>query len=312
MILCVGESLIDMISTEDATGSIAFVPHSGGAIFNTAIALGRLGASTALLSGLSRDMFGQQLYNALELSRVDRNYLIFSDRPTTLAFVRITNGEAVYSFFDENTAGRMLSIDDMPDLSDEVSALYCGGISLACEPGATAYEHIITQANSDRVVMLDPNIRASFIQDVPRYRQRLERMMSLADIVKVSVEDLNWIRPEPLPLGEKVSSIMNEYEVILIVTNGSEGATGYLPNGSHVSIKPEPVAVIDTVGAGDTFNAGVLAMLHHLDLLTKSRLSRLSLQTLEQAMMFGAKTAAISVSRAGANPPWAEELSFKM
>ncbi len=308
MILCIGEALIDMIPAQTEDGAQAFVPHAGGAIFNTAIALSRLGATTSLLSGLSSDMFGQQLISGLEASGVDISHLIISDRPTTLAFVKITNGEAHYSFFDENTAGRMLSIDDMPELSHNISALYCGGISLACEPGAAAYESLITRESAERAVMIDPNIRPSFIKDVAHYRQRVERMMLIADIIKVSEDDLNWIRPGAESSREKVNSILQKTHSIVILTAGSGGAFGYLPDGHEVAITSEKVAVVDTVGAGDTFNAGILAKLNELNYLSKAKLKSLSPDTLETAMRYGAKAAAISVTRAGANPPWEKEL----
>ncbi|MEM1005847.1 MAG: PfkB family carbohydrate kinase, partial [Pseudomonadota bacterium] len=108
MILCCGEALIDMIAEATVSGASGFVPHSGGAVFNTAIALGRLGAPVGMLTGLSRDMFGTQLSDALRTSQVDAAHVINSDRPTTLAFVQLANGHASYSFVDENTAGRML------------------------------------------------------------------------------------------------------------------------------------------------------------------------------------------------------------
>ena len=134
MILCCGEALIDMIPTPPPTtaGPDGFVPHAGGAVFNTAIALGRLGAQVGMLSGLSSDMFGRQLVDGLKASHVDVSHLVVSDRPTTLAFVRLVGGHATYDFYDENSAGRMITPGDMPALSAEVSALYFGGISLAC------------------------------------------------------------------------------------------------------------------------------------------------------------------------------------
>ncbi|MCP3876853.1 MAG: carbohydrate kinase, partial [Sulfitobacter sp.] len=108
MILCCGEALIDMVAAPSLDGPDGFVPHSGGAVFNTAIALGRLGARAGMLTGLSRDMFGDQLADALKASDVDTTHIIRSDRPSTLAFVKLEDGQASYSFFDENSAGRMI------------------------------------------------------------------------------------------------------------------------------------------------------------------------------------------------------------
>ena len=120
MILCCGEALIDMIPAPTTTGGEGFVPHAGGAVFNTAIALARLEAPTGLLTGLSTDMFGQMLDTTLADNGVARDMIVRSDRPTTLAFVQLVDGSAQYTFMDENSAGRMLRPTDMPDLGPEV------------------------------------------------------------------------------------------------------------------------------------------------------------------------------------------------
>ena len=308
MILCCGEALIDMIPAPTGTGRAGFVPHSGGAVFNTAIALGRLGVQTGMLTGLSTDMFGQKLSDALKASQVNTSHVITSERPTTLAFVRLVNGHAAYSFFDENSAGRMLTPDDMPRLPSKVSALFFGGISLACEPGADAYATLLEREGAARAVMLDPNIRPGFIRDVERYRARLDRMMERADIVKVSDEDLDWIEPAPASLKQKVAALFEKGPSVVILTRGGKGATGFLAGGSEVHVPAKTVAITDTVGAGDTFNAGVLARLSELDQLWKPALRSLSPETMKAALSHGTEVAAITVSRAGANPPWAEEL----
>ena len=308
MILCCGETLIDMMPITTGTGQNGFVPHAGGAVFNTAIGLGRLGVRTGMLTGLSTDMFGRQLADALRASHVDASLVITSDRPTTLAFVRLVNGHATYHFYDENSAGRMIVPDDLPMLTDDISALYFGGISLAREPGATAYQALLDREHHSRAVMIDPNIRPGFIEDEPRYRARLAAMLSRADIVKVSDEDLNWIEPTPLSLREKVKRLLDKGPALVILTRGAGGATGYLSEGPDVAVPVEHVQIVDTVGAGDTFNAGVMAKLSELGALQKKRLRELDPEVTRQALAFGAKIAAATVSRAGANPPWAEEL----
>ncbi|EEX11509.1 fructokinase [Ruegeria lacuscaerulensis ITI-1157] len=308
MILCCGEALIDMIAEPTVSGAQGFVPHSGGAVFNTAIALGRLGTPAGMLTGLSSDMFGQQLAQALKDSHVDGSQVVLSDRPTTLAFVQLQDGHATYTFVDENSAGRMLRPEDMPDQLTATSALYFGGISLACEPCADAYAALLDRHGAERAVMIDPNIRPGFIQDQTRYRTRLNRMIAQADIVKVSDEDLDWIVPGPETLEEKVPLLLQAGPAVVIVTRGSQGATGYLADGRTVSVPVTPVQVVDTVGAGDTFNAGVLAQLHRAGLLTKQALRAISPDDLRAALELGGKVAAVTVSRAGANPPWAHEL----
>lgn len=308
MILCCGEALIDMIPTPAGEGPNSFASHTGGAVFNTAIALGRLGVQTGMLSGLSRDVFGQQLLSALKASHVDTAQIIHSDRHSTLAFVQLVDGQATYDFFDENSAGRMLTHVDMPTLPDTISTLFFGGISLACEPCADAYAALLTRESAPRVVMIDPNIRPGFIKDVTRYRDRLNKMIAQADIIKVSDDDLNWFLPAPLTLNEKVAVLLDQGPSLVILTQGGDGATGYLKDGREVYVPATKVQVIDTVGAGDTFNAGVLARLSADGVLTKKALATLPLHSLENALQYGACVAAVAVSRAGANPPWQAEL----
>lgn len=308
MILCCGEALIDMIPAPAAEGQNGFVSHTGGSVFNTAIALGRLGVQAGMLSGLSRDVFGQQLLAALTASTVDTSQIIHSDRHSTLAFVQLVDGQATYDFFDENSAGRMLTPKDMPALPDTISTLFFGGISLACEPCADAYAALMARAGDTRVVMIDPNIRPGFIKDVARYRDRLNRMIGQADIIKVSDDDLNWFLPAPLTLNEKIAVLLDQGPSVVILTQGGDGATGYLKDGRTVFVPAAKAKVVDTVGAGDTFNAGVLAHLSAAGLLSKKDLANLSPTDLEAAVQHGARVAAITVSRAGANPPWQAEL----
>jgi fructokinase len=307
MLLCCGEALIDMIPAPTVAGGTGYAPHSGGAVFNTAIALGRVGVQTGMLTGLSTDLFGQQLVAALVASHVDTTLAIRSERPTTLAFVTLTNGHATYAFFDENSAGRMLRPSDIPDLPADVTALYLGGISLACEPCADAYAALVSREAAGCVIMLDPNIRPDFIKDTSRYRDRLDGMIAQADIVKVSDEDLNWIRPGPESLPDKLAMLRAAGPSVVILTRGVDGATAFWGR-AEVSVPVERVEVVDTVGAGDTFNAGVLARLSEMGLLKKEALAQISPDDMRSALAFGARVAAITVSRAGANPPWSHEV----
>lgn len=308
MILCCGEALIDMIPTRTRAGSDAFAPHTGGAVYNTAIALGRLGRPTGLFTGLSTDLFGRQLKNGLTASHVETGYLSESDRPSTLAFVQLVDGHASYSFFDENSAGRMLNAQDIPAISDEVTALFLGGISLACEPCAETYAELLAQFGDSRAVMMDPNIRPGFIDDPDHYRARLQRMLRQCDILKLSDEDLEWLDPSMRSTDEKVAALFDHGLSVFILTQGGDGATGYLSDGQKVTVPARRVEVVDTVGAGDTFNAGLLAWLSEQNLLQKPSLQQLSPEHLTRALEHGAKVAAITVSRSGANPPWQAEL----
>lgn len=306
MILCCGEALIDMLPRESATGEPAFAPYPGGAVFNTAIALGRLGAPAAFFSGLSSDLFGEVLEDALTASKVDASLAARSNRPTTLAFVKLVDGQASYAFYDENTAGRMLTSDDLPALPETVSALFFGGISLMVEPCANAYEALMGSVATDRVTMIDPNIRPSFIADADGYRARINGMIDQADIVKISDEDLRWLMGDGDP-EDQARALIDRGPSLICLTKGAEGSVG-LTASCRVDIAAERVDIVDTVGAGDTFNAGVLASLDRAGALTKTAIAGLDADTVTTALTMGAQAAAVTVSRAGANPPWAHEL----
>lgn len=307
MILCCGEALIDMLPRTTTQGEPAFAPYVGGAVFNTAIALGRLGAPAGFFSGLSSDLFGGQLRDALGASKVSSTYAHTSPKPTTLAFVRLTNGQATYTFYDENTAGRMLTIDDLPALGSEIEAMLFGAISLISEPAGGAYEEFMRREHANRVMMLDPNIRPNFIPDKAKHLKRIRAMMAMADIVKLSDEDLNWFG-EAGSHEDVIRNWLDRGPKLIVVTHGSEGAVGYSKDHA-VTVMPEKVEVVDTVGAGDTFNAGILAALHEQGLLTKSAIGTLTQDAIRKALVLGAKAAAVTVSRAGANPPWRHEIA---
>lgn len=308
MILCCGEALIDMLPRETTLGEKGFAPYAGGAIFNTAIALGRLGIKTGFFTGLSDDMMGDILRETLTFSGVDSRFAAVSSRPTTIAFVKLVNGQATYAFYDEATAGRMLNLDDLPVLDESCNALHFGAISLIPEPCGSAYEALLMREAATRVISLDPNIRPGFIRDPAAHAARIRRMAAKSDIVKFSDEDLAWFGKS----GDE-ATLAREWlqhgAKLVLITRGAEGATGYTANHT-VSVPVVPVEVVDTVGAGDTFDAGVLAALDRKGLLTKQSIAALSAADIEDALTWGVKAAAVTVSRAGANPPFASEIGF--
>ncbi|NNL72878.1 MAG: carbohydrate kinase [Silicimonas sp.] len=306
MILCAGEALIDMLPRKSAAGEQTFAPYPGGAVFNTAIALGRLEAPVGFFSGISTDLFGDILIRSLGGAGVDSSFAHRSDRPTTLAFVTLKDGHASYAFYDENTAGRMLSESDLPRVNDEVEAMFFGGISLVVEPCAAAYEALIKREAGHRVVMIDPNIRPGFIKDEESYRARLGRMIGKADIVKVSDEDLTWLLGEG-DIDALARQLLITGPSLVCVTEGAKGVRGFTSAGV-VTVSSRKVAVVDTVGAGDTFNAGLLAALHERGVLSKDRIRSIGADDVEMALSLGSRAAAVTVSRAGANPPRRDEL----
>ncbi|NKX43944.1 carbohydrate kinase family protein [Roseicyclus persicicus] len=308
MLLCAGEALIDMLPRKTEAGEAGFAPYPGGSVFNTAVAAARLGMRTGFFSGLSTDLFGERLAAVLATAGVDTRLAARSDRPTTLAFVTLTNGQARYAFYDENTAGRMLTEADLPALPAEVQAVFLGGISLAVEPCAEAYAALAARATADRLVMLDPNIRPGFIADEARFRARMDRMLAAADVVKISDEDLAWLMGEG-PLPELAAALLARGPALVLVTEGAEGVTAF-GAGAPLKVPARKVTVVDTVGAGDTFNAGFLAGLSDAGAMDKASVrAGLARDVLEAALTLGVRAAAVTVSRAGANPPRREELA---
>lgn len=305
MILCAGEALIDMLPRETAAGETCFAPYPGGAVFNTAIALGRLGRAVGFFCPLSDDLFGAQLRAALDASGVDHSLSPAVDRPCTLAFVTLTNGQARYAFYDRGTALRDLTEAELPDLPERVTALFFGGISLVGDPCGAAFQALCARAG-DRVVMLDPNIRPGFIRDEPAYRARLTAMIAESDIVKLSDEDLHWLMGAG-DVADLARAVQAQGPKIVIITEGAKGARAFSALG-ETHARANPVEVVDTVGAGDTFNAGFLAGLSQAGALSKTGIAALNADLLHAALALGARAAAVTVSRAGANPPWAQEI----
>lgn len=303
MILCAGEALIDMIPNADG----AYTPHVGGAVLNTAVALGRLGEDVGLITGLSSDPFGAMIEAHLTSSHVVTGAAVRSARNTTLAFVHLDEGNATYTFYDEDTATRAIQPADMPAIPDGTEALFFGGISLCNPPVADSLLDLALAQPADRLVMADPNIRPSFVSDQGGYRARLTALIARADIVKLSDDDIGWLVPEG-DLATKARAVLDMGPRMLLLTEGGEGATAHLKNGTAVRVAAQKAEVVDTVGAGDTFNAGCLAALRRADALSPAAIDTLGEDTLTDMLTLAARAAAITVSRAGANPPWATDL----
>jgi fructokinase len=307
MIVCCGEALIDFLPRKTADGQSAYQPFCGGSVYNTAVALGRLGVPTGLFTGLSTDFFGDMLRDGLSASKVSLKYAKQWDKPSTLAFVKLTAGHARYSFFDDNSATRMLTEKGPSEVRRRVKALHFGSISLIPEPCGAALELLLKREAASRVISFDPNIRASMIGNRRAHLARLNRMIAMADVVKASDEDVMWMTGKDdakaaarkwLKLGAK----------LVVITRG-EGRRGL-----HRELRDCPpgvkVKVADTVGAGDTFMAALLTALRAAKLLDKKKLATIGEDQLSAPLAFAARAAAITCSRPGADPPWAKEMAW--
>ncbi|MEO9517722.1 MAG: carbohydrate kinase [Paracoccaceae bacterium] len=304
MILCCGEALIDLLPGENDTP----LPLVGGSVLNTAVALGRLGAEVGLLTGLSSDAYGQQIEAHLDASHVSSAHCIRSDRPTTLAVVTLVDGQAQYRFEDEGSALRMIGVPDLPALPDTVQTMVFGGISLIPTPIADTLAHLCVNRPDDVICMLDANVRPGFVNDPKTYRARLQRMLAATDIIKVSDEDLEWLVPDTGSVQDAIAQLLDAGPSVVLFTEGAKGASAIRAGQDPVFVASRSVDVVDTVGAGDTFNAGVLHSLKVQGKLKKSELKSAPADVWRAALDFASGAAAITVSRAGANPPWANEL----
>lgn len=307
MIVTCGEALIDMLPRETRAGAAAFEPFVGGSIFNVAVALGRLGVDAAFFGGLSTDFFGERLTAALASSKVDTSFANVSDRPTTLAFVSLTEGKAQYAFFDEHSAGRMLTEADLPAFPVAVTGFHFGSFSLAAEPCGSAYEALMQREHVSQVISLDPNIRPSLIKNREAHLARLDRLAGMADIVKLSDDDLAWIAPDGT-FEALAEAWLARGARLVIMTRGGEGAVARTKRLS-VTVPAVPVTVADTIGAGDTFSAGFMARLTARELFSKEAIARLGENEIADALTFAARAASVTVSRPGADPPWMKELA---
>lgn len=307
MILVCGEALIDLVPAS-AGDELAYVARAGGSSFNVAMGLGRLGAPVGFLGRVSTDRFGRMLRSRLEADGVDCRLVQEGDEPTTLAVVQIESGsEPVFVFYGEGTADRMFGVDHAPaDLPDEVTALHVGSISLVREPGASAFEAIMRREHGRRVLTLDPNVRPSLVGERSAYLARLEGWVSLADIVKVSRADLAWLYPGAAP-DAVASAWLARGPGLVVVTMGHDGSLG-LTARDRVEVAGTPVVVSDTVGAGDAFTSGLLAWLHAAGRLERARLREIPADALHACLAFANRAAAITCTRAGAQPPTRSEM----
>ena len=305
MIFIAGEALIDMAPTR-LEGKTAYVAHPGGSPYNVAMGIGRLGEQVEFLGRFSTDGFGQLLKSHISKSHVGLHHAVEGPELTTLALVTPTPSGEFFSFYCQNTADTLLKPSDLPAQLPEGAMLHFGSISLLLEPTASTLEGLMGREKGQRLISLDPNVRPFLIHDKAAYIKKLEGWLKCADMVKVSEADLKWLYPEQ-NLGDIAQSWKTHGAALLVVTMGGDGAFA-LHKGQVVQVKSPKITVVDTVGAGDTFMAGLLTWLHFYGFGTRKGLEALTAEQISQLLSFAAKVAAINCTRAGADPPWKEEL----
>ena len=293
----VGEVLIDLIR-EGADRK----PIVGGGPANTAKALAKLGVDTQLIDGISFDEYGQKAKGELVRAGVKLDYVKYSDKPTCLAIVSISDlGSATYEFVIENTATFDFTHDWLPNPhTDRPSLLHVGTLASVIEPGASVLFEWAQSVAKVAPIVFDPNIRPAVISDRKQYVAQVERWVAISSAVKVSDDDLKWLYPS-LEIVQVVNNWLTKGPSLVVLTYGDKGLTGHRKN-ERVSVDAVKVSVADTVGAGDTVGAILV------EAIVKGGLVSLTGARLETMLKRAAKAASITVSRVGANPPTSEEL----
>lgn len=295
-----GEALIDFTASE--AGALAFLGHEGGSSLNTAVACARLGQPTGFLTQLSTDLFGERLMGFLQRNGVDTSFVLRSNAPSTLAFVERTPQTNRYAFYTAGSADATWSPEPLPQLPPDCRFLHFGSISMLQEPASTRILELVN-ANAGRcVIVFDPNVRPSLIGDMASYRERVAEWVGMADLVKLSDEDAELLAPGR-PVDALAGECLTAGARAVIVTRGGAGATLWRTGHAPLTVAAPRVQVVDTIGAGDTFTAGLSVALLAQGIEKPAQLGALSDGQWGEVMRFAATAAALNCTREGADPP---------
>ncbi|EJL80442.1 sugar kinase, ribokinase [Polaromonas sp. CF318] len=298
-----GEALIDFTASE--AGTLAFLGHEGGSPLNTAVACARLGQPTGFLTQLSTDLFGERLMHFLERNGVDTRFILRSDAPSTLAFVERAPQTNRYAFYTRGSADATWAPEPLPRLPADCRILHFGSIALLQEPAATRIMELMAANAGDRVIVFDPNVRPSLIPDMAAYRARAMNWFAMADLVKLSDEDAELLSPGR-PVDMLAADCLQAGARAVIVTRGAGGATLWRTGHEPLAVAAPRVKVADTIGAGDTFTAGLSVSLLAHGVEHPARLGELGDDAWREVMRFAAMAAALNCTREGADPPTLE------
>jgi fructokinase len=292
-----GEVLIDLIPNGGDSQ-----PIIGGGPANTAKALAKLGIDTQFIDGISSDEYGQMAKDELNTAGVKLDYVKYSDKPTCLAIVSLSDsGSATYEFVIENTATFDFTSEWLPKPQTRwPTLLHIGTLAAVIEPGASVLFEWAQSLAKVAPIVFDPNIRPAAISDRKQYVAQVERWIAISSAVKVSDEDIKWLYPS-IGVEQIINDWLTKGPSLIVLTQGDKGLTGYRKN-KRVSVEAVKVKVVDTVGAGDTVGAILV------EAMEKDGLESLTGARLDVMLKRAAKAAAITVSRVGANPPTSEEL----
>lgn len=311
MFVICGEALFDVFATGDTPTGLSLDARIGGSPYNVAMGLARLGQASAFLGGVSQGFLGERLMRSLREEKVSTACVQLLDAPTTISLVGLnTAGVASYSFYGTGCADRLLPRAALDTLPADTRVIHFGSYAMVVDPVAETQRKLVEREYRDKLISYDPNVRLNVEPDLNRWRITLDWMAARTHLLKVSDEDLGLLYPgEPHP---KLAARWRQAGVaVVVVTRGGEGAIAFTERG-EVSVPPVAVKVVDTVGAGDTFQAAMLTALAERDLLDAEALRELSKDGWYEVLNFAARAAAITCSRRGADMPRRAELNAPM
>jgi fructokinase len=308
MFVVCGEALMDVYVQGPTPTGLQLDARVGGSPFNVAIGLARLGRAVQFLAGMSNDQPGERLMQSLRDEGVGTALVARHDAATTLSIVSVgATGVPQYAFHGHEAADRQLTVDNLPALSSEARVLQFGSYTLVVEPVGSALRHLAARERASRLIAYDPNVRLNVEPDLARWRTVVQQMVELAHLVKVSDEDLGMLYPGQAP-ADVAQRWLARGAQLVVVTCGGAGSLAW-SRSTHASAPSWPVEVVDTVGAGDTFQAALLTWLAEHDALTPAALEALYEAELTALLQFAARAAAITCSRRGADLPKRAELN---
>jgi fructokinase len=307
MILSCGDALIDFLPSKTSDGREALTPVVGGSCLNIAIGIARLNVPAGFVGGISTDTFGKMIADHALNSAVDLRYATRSDHPETLAFARVAGTETQYAFYDADTASRNWTYQRHSIGLDSVACVHVGSTTLVNDKGAAQALALIADAKQNATISFDPNCRPVLIDDKEAYCARMEAFFRQADIVKLSDVDFSYLFGDE-PYAARAELMLSEGASLVVVTRGHLGAYAWHCSAGMVQTVAPVVRLVDTIGAGDSFQAALLAALHRFGSSRRSRLRHISTAELEHVLSFACNCAAFTCTRAGADPPRTHEL----
>jgi fructokinase len=309
VITVVGEAVVDLVAVDDGR----YVPHPGGSPANVAVGLARLGIPVRMGARIAEDDFGTLLRSHLEAHGVDCRSAVRALQPSSLAVVtKASDGQPSYDLRLDGTCDWQWKLAETVALhTPDMCALHLGSLSAVLPPGADALRQLAETARADVTISYDPNIRRSVMDNVPDARERIEALIGIADIVKLSDADLTWLRPGTTP-PSFVRERARAGAPLTVVTCGAGGAVGAAPQTGILHSPAQRVTVTDTIGAGDSYLSALLFGLHRRRLLGAEQQEALSAMTTDELfrlMEQAACAAALTCSTPGAAPPTLKELN---